>query len=84
MSRKPIAPGQRFRSTDYDLLWVVGEVFDDACGCPHARLHLAEDRWTQKTLGCAELADPRKFVPADEPGEGETSRLSLFRKRRVA
>jgi hypothetical protein len=84
MSKLQIEPGQRFRSTDFDLLWVVAEIFEDHCGRPHARLALAEDSWTRKTLACDHLADAQYFAPLDEAPRPTRSPLALFRRKRVA
>jgi hypothetical protein len=83
-AKRPVEPGQRFRALDFDLVWVVAEVFVDHFGLPHAKLVQEDDLWSRKTLSCEHLHDPTAFLPMDEAPASPRPSLSLFRRKRLA
>lgn len=60
-----VQSGQRFRPLAFPWLeWEVEEVFADPAGRPHAKLVLAGDPTTRKTVACALLLDGGHFMKA--------------------
>lgn len=71
MAKLEVRKGQRYCNADASfIVWIVGDLLDDAAGVPHARLRRAGDPNTTKTLSLSALRDPRlyRFV-GDSPGD---------------